>query len=320
MIEKIKFYIGPMTQNVIDAAIEYVEENDIHLGFCTSRRQIDYDGGYVGYNTQDFIKYVKSKTKKILICRDHGSIAQGKTYDDGLDSLYYDASCGIDLIHIDPWKKYYSYKEGLEKTINDIKFVYELNKNVLFEIGTEEVLRKFETKEFYKLIKDLKHKLREIFDTNIRYAVIQSGTKLIATKNMGEFNLKRLKEMIQICEEFGILSKEHNGDYLSDEEIKIRFDMKLDAINIAPEFGVFETNILLNHINNINLEKIYKICLDGKKWEKWIPKDFNVKQNKLELIKISGHYHNKEIKEIIGMDDNDIIIQLKNKINNFSNI
>ena len=49
----------------------------------------------------------------------------------------------MDIIHIDPWKKYPSYSEGLEKTIELIKYCYKQNPNIEYEIGTEEGIRHF---------------------------------------------------------------------------------------------------------------------------------------------------------------------------------
>lgn len=313
------FFIGPMTQNVIDACIEFSNETNCKLGFIASRRQIDENGGYVGYRTEDFIKYVKYKTNNILVCRDHSGPLQGqlsnspRVYDK--DSLETDALNGMDIIHIDPWKLYNKYEEGLNETINEIFFVNYVNKKVRFEIGTEEAIRRFETDEFYKLLRDLKFNLGNIFD-NIQYAVIQSGTRLFGTKNVGSFDNERLKEMIDICKSFNILSKEHNGDYLSNAGIKYRFDNDLDAINIAPEFGVIETKIILQHANDKQFFQIYNVCFEGGKWKKWLNNGFgfDFDSRKKELIEVCGHYHNKQLKEIIGIDDNIIKTALKEKL------
>ena len=56
----------------------------------------------------------------------------------------------------------------------------------------------------------------------------------------------------------------------------------LDSINIAPEFGLIETNTYLD--NEIDIEKFWKICYDSNRWVKWVSKDFNPVINKIELI------------------------------------
>ena len=120
--------------------------------------------------------------------------------------------------------------------------------------------------------------------------MVQSGVGLDLgeQRNTGTFSESRLKEMVSVCHKFNLRSKEHNGDYLTPEGIKRRFDSGLDSLNIAPEFGQIETSCYLNAIENI--EDWYKICLESKRWEKWVSPDFIPEENKKKLIKICGHY------------------------------
>ena len=85
---KPKIFIGPMSRNIVDASIEWCNETSNPLGLIPSRRQVEYNGGYVNsWTTKDFSKYIKSKTNKILLVRDHGGPNQGDSPDDGLNSL-----------------------------------------------------------------------------------------------------------------------------------------------------------------------------------------------------------------------------------------
>ena len=55
-----KYYIGPMSQNVVDCVIKHSQQHSI--GLIPSRRQVDFSGGYVnGWNTETFSSYVKKK-------------------------------------------------------------------------------------------------------------------------------------------------------------------------------------------------------------------------------------------------------------------
>jgi hypothetical protein len=162
---------------------------------------------------------------------------------------------------------------------------------VKFEVGTEESIRRFEVDELEKLLRHLKGKLElEIFE-NIEYVVVQSGVGLDLGKqnNTGKFDPDRLEKMINVCKKFGKRSKEHNGDYLSNDEYKVRFDMGLDSINIAPEFGQLETLCYLEEMGE-DIDDYYQICYESKQWEKWVDGDFVPEDNKRELIKICGHY------------------------------
>ena len=121
--------------------------------------------------------------------------------------------------------------------------------------------------------------------------------------------------MVNVCKKFGKKSKEHNGDYLSNKEYKDRFDLGLDSINIAPEFGQLETLCYLDEMGD-NIEDYYQICYESKRWEKWVDGDFVPSDNKKELIKICGHYVFSDIKFIDIKPNIDDAIKdvIKNKL------
>ena len=301
-----------MSKNVVDAVIEF----DGDFGFIPSRRQVDYNGGYVNnWSTGEFAKYVDGR---VPIQRDHGGIGQGYRMDDGMKSFMHDSQ-HFDIIHIDPWKHYQNFNEGLQQTIDYINFIYLVldNKKVKLEVGTEESIRRFETYDLEKLLQSLEAKLDSNMFENIEYAVVQSGVGLDLGKqtNTGTFNSDRLAEMVSICKKFGKKSKEHNGDYLSTKEYKDRFDLGLNSINIAPEFGQLETLCYLDEMSD-DIEDYYQICYDSKRWEKWVDDNFIPEKNKKELIKICGHYvfSDKRFLEIKPDINEKIKYVIKNKL------
>tara|TARA_Y100000593_G_C4308258_1_gene336917 strand:- start:581 stop:1543 length:963 start_codon:yes stop_codon:yes gene_type:complete len=311
-----KFYLGPMSKNVVDAVIEFTEETDNKIGFIPSRRQVEYNGGYVNnWTTEEFSKYVNGR---VLIERDHGGAGQGYVEDDGVKSFEVDSQY-LDIIHVDPWKKYPKFDDGLKETLATINYIHNINPNTLFEVGTEEAIRKFTPDDLDKLLEELSH--FEFFD-NIKYAVVQSGVGLDLGKrvNTGNFDLDRLKAFIRVCKRWGKLSKEHNGDYLTNKDIKVRFDAGLDALNIAPEFGQLETLCYLEHMGD-DIEDYYKICYNSKRWEKWVDDDFVPEDNKKELIKICGHYVFSDPKFLEIKPNIDLKIRdtIKNKLKELSN-
>lgn len=303
-----KFFIGPMSKNVVDTIIDFCNEKNYKMGFIASRRQIENTGGYVNnWNTNEFCEYVRKKTSNLIIERDHSGPEQGYKSDDGYDSLSYDSNY-FDIIHIDPWKKYSDFQLGVDETIRMINFCYNINPDIKFEVGTEESIRKFEATDLSKMMNQLKNKLKPKTYEQIKFLVIQSGTSLKETNQTGLYNTNRLKEMLQVCKDFKILSKEHNGDYLSVNTIEEKFKLGLNSINIAPEFGLIET---LTYIEEIKDEQIiydwWKICIDSNRWQKWVDKNFNPEENKIQLIKICGHY---------TFSDVSFIKNVKNKIKN----
>ena len=314
----IKYYIGPMSKNIVDSVIEL---NNPIIGFIPSRRQVDYKGGYVNnWTTKQFSEYVNNK---VVIERDHGGKNQGYKRDNGLSSFVFDANY-FDIIHIDPWKAYQDFDKGLQDTIECINFIYyEVNnRKVKFEVGTEESIRRFEVDELEKLLSMLEKKLNPNVFENIIYTVVQSGVGLDLgnSKNTCKFSEKRFYDMIKICDKFGKMSKEHNGDYLSVDEYKLRFDLGMDAINIAPQFGQLETLCYLDEMGD-DIEDYYRLCYESKRWVKWVNDDFDPENNKRELIEICGHYilSDKRFLKIKPNIDVEIKQKIKNKLRSLHN-
>lgn len=286
-----KYYIGPMSKNVVDCVIKHGQKHSV--GLIPSRRQVDYCGGYVNnWNTQIFSEYVKGQNSSILLCRDHGGESQGKDYDDGVKSFTEDCSY-FDIIHIDPFRVSNSIEQAAEKTKEILVQLWNLNPNVMYEVGTEEAIFKYEPKELRWFLKYLKSSLEPNQFHQIKYAVVQSGTRLdLSTRtNIGNFNNRRLQNFIQVVKDFGLLSKEHNGDYLTDSfDVEMRFQAGLDAINIAPEYGQIESEYYLEECKKDNnlFEEFYQICYNSGKWKKWIPNLNGVSKD--QLIITCGHY------------------------------
>lgn len=284
MTTQCKLYIGCVSRNTIDATIEYANEYNVLLGLIPSRRQIDYDGGYVGFTSQQLNQYVHSKTNNVILQRDHGGPSQGKKLDDGITSFIDDCKY-YNLLHIDPWKQYPDIEIGLQKTKELIEVCIANNYNGQFEIATEQSIREFNVIEVEYLINNLKQ-------YPIKYVVIQSGTSLKENINTGIYNQKKLKDFCNMVSSYNYLSKEHNGDYMDNDLIKSKFANGLDSINIAPEFGFYESNYYIRYIkkyNNNLLTKFYDLCYDSNQWKKWINNNFDI-TDKEKLILICGHY------------------------------
>jgi hypothetical protein len=201
---------------------------------------------------------------------------------------------GFDLIHLDPWNRS-NFFDAAEMTNRWMA------PSVYYEVGTEEAIYPSDADELddflWKLDKNL-----------IIYAVVQSGAKLQNGANVGSYDETKLKETIEVCKSHGLLSKEHNGDYLDNEVIKRKFELGLDAINIAPEFGTIESNVIWSALNDEGKDKFYRLCLSSLAWRKWVAYDFNF-SNRRALVGICGHYvfntidFQRDIKaKLVGID------------------
>lgn len=288
-----KLGIGPMSKNVVDACIDFANNRDVSLMLIPSRRQIEWNGGYSnGWTTEEFAQYVKGRTNKILLMRDHGGPGQGNTFDDGLESLRHDTQ-HFDFIHLDPWKmvKGNAFGSGVRggwvRTRRLLEYCYTLNPHVQYEIGTEEAIFRYDVNELDGLIEYLKEKSPQAFG-QIRFTVIQSGTSLKGNTNTGRYDANRLSDMLVVCERHGLLAKEHNGDYLSAYLIKAKFTAGLNAINLAPELGQIESQTYLGEMDENQLDSFYQVCHDSGRWIKWFSPDYTPTHS--ELTNVCGHY------------------------------
>jgi hypothetical protein len=289
-----------MSKNIVDAVCEL---NSTDFGFAVTRRQVDYNGGYVNeWNTKSFYDYVKSKNSSIVLERDHGGPSQGTVEDNGLAS-YRDDLNYFDIIHIDPWKQVKSISEGLNLTSTTMLELYQHNPKVKYEVLTEAAIKQFKHKEYRAMLSDLRFFSAEAFN-NIEYVVVQSGVKidLVSRKNTNKFLTEPLSAMVKACKEYGKKTKEHNGDYLSKEEKDARFHAGIDAINIGPELIQLETEIYLEHMTEAEKNVFYKVCVESRKWERWVTPEFDI-SNKEMVISVCGHYNYDKLTLKEGVND-----------------
>ena len=123
---------------------------------------------------------------------------------------------------------------------------------------------------------------------NPSFVVIQCGTRVMETRNVGSFDSPvrvaneipaeiQLPKMIEICNRYGIFMKAHNTDYLTDEALQWHPKLGIHAANVAPEYGVAETRMLVHTLENNGLshlaERFLRLAYDSKKWDKWMLKN-----------------------------------------------
>ena len=317
-----------MSVNCVDATIELANQYNIPLMLIASRRQIDseqFNGGYVNnWTTSEFAKYVrdKDKSRNVLLARDHGGPWQNNqevkkklslkfAMQSAKDSFKADIDAGFQILHIDPSIDIHvkpSQDELLERLFELYDFCWSYaqknNKNIIFEIGTEEQSGSTNTQEEldYTLsaIKDFCNKNKFPLPT---FVVIQTGTRVMETRNVGSFESPlrvfdevpaeiQVPKMIEICKKHNIMMKQHNTDYLSDTSLSWHTRLGVHAANVAPEFGVEETKAFLNIMQKNELKsqtkKFLELAFESKKWVKWMLP--NTKATNQEKSIIAGHY------------------------------
>jgi len=281
-----RLFVGPMSKEIVDAVINYPEP----LGLIPSRRQVDYESGYVNaWTTETFCNYVRSKTDNVLLVRDHCGPNQGYYIDNGIESFLIDCQY-FDVIHIDPFKRFRAIKDAVSETLKFMRMGLQVNPDIKFEIGTEEAIKPLPPEKLSSFLKRIYSSTTREEQESIIYCVIQSGTALRENKNIGSYKKDWLEKSIEIVDEYGLINKEHNGDYLETNLINQKFDLGLQTINIAPEFGQLQTKIYWENMTSKERTKFYKICLDSGRWKKWVDEDFDPQTDVEALVNICGHY------------------------------
>ncbi len=269
--------IGPMSPTLLRAALELSQEQDFPIFFIASRNQVDLKslgGGYVsGWDQQAFVRAIQSTaqalgyTGQYYICRDHGgpwqrdeerkaALPEAQAMSIGLTSYLADVDAGFDLLHIDPTKD--PHISGtlpmdvvLRRTVDLIAQVeaYIHAKGlppIGYEVGTEETNGGLTgEKEFQQFIDVLCLMLKEKGLPTPNFIVGQTGTLTRLTENIGTYSVDNARRLSRIASENGMELKEHNSDYLPDETLLMHPALGVGSSNVAPEFGVVETQAYL---------------------------------------------------------------------------
>jgi hypothetical protein len=319
-----------MSIRVVEETLKIADNYKRPIALIPSRRQVDASslgGGYVcNWTTEEFSSDIKkmNKLNNLFLSRDHSGPWQGSKGPENLDftlssamneakeSLSADIDSGFDLIHIDPSQ---AYKRGasnddvdnlaLELIEHCYKESEKTNKNFVYELGTDE--QDFHTEPIFNLeekIHKIKKKLEKAGLPLPYFFVVQTGTKVMETRNVGSFNqpisvkgelspAMYLPNLIKMLLNNDLHLKEHNSDYLNDKSLEWHRRFGIHASNVAPEFGVVETKATLLFLKSNRFTKEYDFLVNhfynGQKWKKW--KLENSTLGEEELAMISGHYH-----------------------------
>ena len=291
-----KIGIGPMSSEAIEAVYKYSSINNKELMLIASKNQIDHNGGYVNdWNTKQYSNFLKGMQKKyvnakVKICRDHcGPGFNGKyNLNDVYKTIDSDIENNFDLIHIDFSKAKKNYKQILKLSKEAILYIKKVKPKIEIEIGTDE---NFAQKLSSINIKEFLEEMDFFLDfMDPEYFVVPTGSLVMEDKQFGFFNHKFIKSVHQRIKSRPILLKEHNADYLSAEGINLRKEF-ISALNIAPQFGVFQTKFILDECIKFGVDttNFLNRCYESKKWEKWLLKSDSNDIYKCSIL--AGHYN-----------------------------
>lgn len=290
-----------MSVEIIDATVDYAHERNVQLMLVASRNQIEcaeLGGGYVeGFSSESFVRYIREKKHhdNVIICRDHSGpglrngeilLPPEEAMQKAMLSVAKDVEAGFDLIHIDVCMHKGNVYEAAEKLLRlALDKAAEEGRTLLFETGTEDNVGVETNSEKFR------HDLE--FITSIvkpEFVVGQTASLVKEIYQVGHFAMESVRELVEIAHDFGVRFKEHNADYISQQEMQLRNHTGVDAVNVGPELGVAQTRTVISlaqtHGLHDEVKAFRKRAVASGKWQKWLygnPSDFN-------KALIAGHY------------------------------
>ncbi len=289
-----KLAIGPMSIEVVEAVYDLSERLNIQLMLIASKNQIDHSSGYVNNWTTatfaDHLSRLKQRYTKadVVICRDH--CGPGFNGIDDMQDTYQtidaDLAAGFDLIHVDLCHMQGDRVARLLESKRIIEYIKTIRPSTLIEIGTDEI---GSVDDDLDQIKDEVDFFCAFCDPE--FYVVRTGSLVKETQQVGTFDRAHVLNLRALLNQRGTKLKEHNADYLTAPDIRLRFGA-VDAINIAPEIGVAQTRYVLNQsrLHGIPTDEFIDYSYDSMKWVKWII-DMNNPPSKEQCAIIAGHYN-----------------------------
>lgn len=281
-----------MSPEIIEAVFRYSEKNNESLMLIASKNQIDWDGGYVNnWTTRQYMNYIKGTRRKypeakVYVCRDHcGPGFKNQDLKDVYKTIDSDIEGGFDLIHVDFCKLEGTHDDILKKSKKVIEHIKKKSPQTLIEVGTDE-----NTGAFLNDVSRIKKEVE--FFTNIvpvHFFVCQTGSLVREVNQVGGFNAEFIRQIRKIADKYGVYLKEHNVDYTNDKELILRKGL-IDAINVAPQFGVIQTKLTIQKClaYGIDFSEFLERAYKSNRWKKWLHK--NTAENKFLCSIIAGHY------------------------------
>jgi hypothetical protein len=284
-----KLGLGPMSDFIISSIYNYAVANDYPLMVIASRNQIDTNGGYV-MTTEKLAKtFAYHKPDNVLLCRDHcgpyfldseKQLSETDAVEATKKTIAADIEAGFDLIHIDTSR----VSDGYKTAEDLISFALGLNPNLLFEFGTEENVGVAAGVSKYKADVDFAKQF-----PGMEFVVAQTGSLVMENYQAGGFESDVVRELVNYANQAGVKLKEHNADYLTVAEIALRKDAGVHAVNVAPQLGVRQTEVLKRlcekHELHIDWQEFSLKVLESGKWRKW-----HINCDDQTKVLIAGHY------------------------------
>ena len=337
--------VGPVSRLVVEATFEACKRNNCPPIFIASRNQVDLKSlghGYLmgGMDQQEFVRLIRDTQQAagydgpVYICRDHGGPWQrnielnekypvDKAMEIAKKSFLADIEAGFNYLHIDPTKCPYPFSQEdlCTWTVDILEYCEQQRKDlgkgpIDYEVGTEDIQGGLTTNDtFESFLKNLVKSLEQKKLPLPTCVVGQTGTLCRVDHNVGHFDKDQTSELAAIAARYGIGLKEHNGDYMGAASCRIHPDIGVTGMNVAPEFGLVETDACL-HLADLEMKLLQDNWITAEEssnlrnlllaktfsetpWSKWMTDDIKQLSNeeiesdnalRLLIARVCGHY------------------------------
>lgn len=335
--------IGPVSVNIVRAAFEACKAHDCPPIFIASRNQVDLKSlghGYLmgGMDARTFVALLKRTARSVgyrgplYIGRDHGGpwqrdveLREKYPVEQAMaiarQSFAADLAAGFNYLHIDPTKCPHPFTPAdlCRWTVDLVAFCEATRKRlgqppVDYEVGTEDIQGGLTTEAaFGQFLKTLQGQLAEKGLPSPTCVVGQTGTLTRLDRNVGHFNRDATRRLAAAAARQDVGFKEHNGDYLSAATCRIHPGLGVTGMNVAPEFGLVETDALLaladleaklvreGWLKNASRfrEILTALTFTDSPWKKWMTDDLKrLPEGQIEsdsalrllIARVCGHY------------------------------
>ncbi len=294
-----------MSKEIISILAKHTRDNNYPLMIIASRNQVDYVTGYV-CTTAELAEQVKQyKNPNLLLCRDHcgpyfSDLDRGLSIEDAIircmKTISADIASRFDLIHIDVSR----IKDNqLHYAKQLIEYALSLNPDIMLEFGSEDNTGIDVDSSLARI--DIQLGFLNPYKNNVKFFVTQTGS-LTKDGQAGTFDVARNQVIGEQIRAAGFLFKEHNADYFTADDIQKRIDADVDSLNIAPQLGKVQTDLLKEFAPKELWSKFADYVYSKNYWQRWVP----VGVTDLDIaVSVSGHYcfNSDEYRDIITAID-----------------
>ena len=322
--------IGTMSAASVRAGLRAAAETGTPAVFIASRNQVEsaeLGGGYAeGWDQAGLVRFLNEQvgrrrgTARWFVGRDHGGpwqrddeyrsripwpLARARA----LRSVRDDIDAGFHYLHIDVAKDPFlgdaiPVDLGVQRIVELMRGAESHRiarglPGIDYEVSLEKANGQVTPPaEFQFFLESLLAELSHIGLPMPLFAVANTGTWTKLDRNVGEFQEASARHLATIARRYGLVFKEHNADYLADEDLRSHARCGIGMVNVAPEFGHAETAALLDlaDLESVGVPLVATSGIAGKLTElvmqsgraaKWL---HGASADDHLLAKIGGHY------------------------------